>query len=127
MSDQNAFIIDFGVDAGPLNTVDVFVGEDLNADFVYEACSLLRFDSVQVLNPRLIRARFTRAISADSASVSNFTLIATTADSVPAITMVTKASDDAEVLDVYLNEDLKTGGYRMTVNDIISIEGYKLI
>ena len=112
---------------GALRIFPAFIGEEINATFVYESCSLLTFDSVQVLNPRLIRARFTRTVAQESASVSNFTLTAITAPSVPAITMVTTASDDPEVLDVYLDADLKSGAYRMTVQGVISIEGYQLL
>lgn len=96
---------------------------------VVDTCGLpFFFDSVQTLDNRRLRLWFTRETDPAGALTSNFTLVGTSGQSAPAISLVTKASDDTDVYDLYLAADMLPGTYTMTVDaGLLSASGHALL
>ncbi len=94
-----------------------------------DSCGLpFFFDSVQTLDDNRLRLWFTRETASAGALPANFTLVGTSGQSAPAISMVTKASDDSDVYDVFLAADMLPGTYTMTVDaGLVSASGHGLL
>lgn len=98
-------------------------------DAPIDTCGLpFYFDSAQVLDQgKRIRLWFTRE-TAPGPVTGQFTLTPTSGQSAPTITMVTKASDDTDVYDLYLSSPMQSGTYTVSVsNFVLSASGHGLL
>jgi hypothetical protein len=86
------------------------------------------FDSVQTLDSKRLRLWFTRETAPAGALAANFTLTGTSGQTAPAISMVSKASDDSDVYDLYLAAPMLPGTYLMEVSSgLVSASGHGLL
>lgn len=78
------------------------------------------FDSARPLDAgKRLRLMFTRPVGPAYASPSYFTLTGTSGQTAPTVTMATFASDDSDVLDLYLSAPLPTGTYTVAVDPLV--------
>lgn len=92
------------------------------------------FDSVELRTNNVIRARFTRALDISNPAPANRADVAANYSLVGEFTgiktviLATPASDDNEVIDLYLSADIVPDTYTLTVASTVqSVQGFTLL
>lgn len=108
-------------------TLDTFIVM-LTGDPV-DTCGLsFSFDSVQPLDARRLRLWFTRAPSPATATIGSVDLVGTSGQTAPSVVSVTRSTADSDVYDVYLDSDMASGTYLVTISDaVVSETGMALL
>ncbi len=94
-----------------------------------DQCGLpFKVDSVEVINNQKLRVRFTDEIDDADVTPGNFTLTNTSGNDAPEINIVTKNSEDSEVVDLILLSPLHSGSYQLEIDStVVSVDTTPLL